>query len=69
MTARRQLVCSYLGLGDCDGKQLLKQLNLYGFTEKELSEAMSWAEVRIQGEINRASPLNVKLNDSIDRKS
>jgi hypothetical protein len=69
VTARRQLVCRYLGLGDCDGKQLLKQLNFYGFTEAELSEAISWAEARIKGETNRASPLNVKLIDSIDRKS
>ncbi len=44
MTQRRMLVCDYLGLGACDGKQLLKQLNSYGFSWEDLSAALEWAE-------------------------
>lgn len=43
VTWRRQLVCEYLGIGQCDGKQLLKQLNAYGFTEKDLMDALEYA--------------------------
>lgn len=36
---RRRLVGEYLGVGDCDGRQLLRQMNLY-FTEDEVREAL-----------------------------
>lgn len=38
---RREAVCNSLGIGNCDGKQLLKQLNLYNFTEDDLQEALA----------------------------
>ncbi len=41
--ARRELVCAYLGIGNCDGKQLLRQLNSYGFLREDLEGAMRWA--------------------------
>lgn len=44
---RRFLVCNYMGLGECNGKQLLRQLNDYGFTKDDLAEALTWAEERI----------------------
>lgn len=44
MTARRFLVGAFLGLGDCDGKQLLRQLNRYCFSRQELAAALEWAE-------------------------
>lgn len=47
VTRRRHLVCEFLGLGQCDGKQLLKQLNAYGFLEKDLLEALKYAEACI----------------------
>ena len=37
---RRKEVAEYLGIGDCNAKQLLKQLNLFGFTEEEVREAI-----------------------------
>lgn len=43
VTKRRQIVCEYLGLGMCDGKQLLRQLNSYGFTESDLESALKFA--------------------------
>lgn len=43
VTRRRELVCAWLGIGVCDGKQLLRQLNTYGFTPAELSEALAYA--------------------------
>jgi hypothetical protein len=43
VTQRRSQVCAYLGLGNCDGKQLLRQLNLYGFTRTEVGRALAWA--------------------------
>jgi 5S rRNA maturation endonuclease (ribonuclease M5) len=36
---RRRLVGEYLGVGDCDGRQLLRQMNLY-FTEDEVRQAL-----------------------------
>ena len=36
---RRRLVGEYLGVGDCDGRQLLRQMNLY-FTEDEVRAAL-----------------------------
>jgi len=44
VAVRRHLVCSYLGLGACDGKQLLRQLNSYDFTRDDVSRALAWAE-------------------------
>lgn len=48
VTQRRALVCAYLGLGDCDGKQLLRQLNCYGFGREELAAALAWAEQQLR---------------------
>lgn len=48
VTARRTAVCAYLGLGACDGKQLLRQLNCYGFTHQEVAVALEWAERQLQ---------------------
>lgn len=47
MTERRNLVCDYLGLGMCDGKQLLRQLNSYGFTKSDLKGALAWSEPQL----------------------
>ena len=47
MTARRFAVGAFLGLGDCDGKQLLAQLNRYGFTRQEVGRALAWAEAQL----------------------
>lgn len=47
MTRRRNLVCDYLGLGTCDGKQLLRQLNRYDFSEERVMEAKAWADQQI----------------------
>lgn len=44
MTARRLAVCDFLGLGGCDGKQLLRQLNRYGFERPDVEAALAWAE-------------------------
>lgn len=38
---RREMVCNYLGIGSCDGKQLLKQLNIFNFTEAEVMHALN----------------------------
>ena len=43
VTRRRELVCAWLGIGTCDGKQLLRQLNTYGFTHEDLNEALAYA--------------------------
>jgi ribonuclease M5 len=48
VTERRNLVCSYLGLGVCDGKQLLRQLNAYGFEEGDLAAALAWAQQQLE---------------------
>lgn len=40
IAARRKGVCAMLGLGNCDAKQMLKQLNMYSFTEADLMEAL-----------------------------
>lgn len=47
MTARRHLVGAFLGLGHCDGKQLLRQLNRYCFMPQELEQALQWAEQQL----------------------
>lgn len=39
MTARRRLVGEYLGVGDCDAKQLLRQMNLF-FSAAEVAAAV-----------------------------
>jgi Domain of unknown function (DUF4093) len=39
--ARRRDMCMALGIGECDGKQLLKQLNMYGFERADVEKAMS----------------------------
>lgn len=38
---RRAAVCSTLGLGNCDGKQLVKQLNNYNFTRNDVLQALN----------------------------
>ena len=38
--ARRALFGGVLGLGNCDGKQLLKQLNKYGFSHQDVAAAL-----------------------------
>ena len=47
MTERRVLVCDYFGIGMCDGKQLLRQLNSYGFSKSDLTAALTWAEAQL----------------------
>jgi ribonuclease M5 len=47
VTRRRFRVCDFLGVGLCDGKQLMKQLNRYNFTAEELKYALQWAEREI----------------------
>ncbi len=37
---RRVAVSAALGLGTCDGKQLLKQLNTYGFSRDNVAKAL-----------------------------
>lgn len=36
----RHALCDALGIGRCNGKQLLRQLNCYGFTREEVSAAL-----------------------------
>ena len=45
---RRALVCAYLGVGNSDGKQLLRQLNAYGFLREDLAEALAWVQRQLQ---------------------
>lgn len=44
---RRELLCNILGLAKADGKQLLVQLNRYGFQGKQVAEALRLAEARL----------------------
>ena len=37
---RRAAVSALLGLGNCDGKQLLRQLNMYGFCRADVAKAL-----------------------------
>ena len=37
---QRHQLCVKLGLGPCDGKQLLQQLNRFGFSRAEVEEAL-----------------------------
>ena len=39
-----------LGLGMCDGKQLLKQLNLYDFERAEMEQVLRSANELLAGE-------------------
>ena len=52
---RRRLVGEYLGVGDCDGRQLLRQLNLF-FSEAEAREA-------IDALPKRGEPIPEKMTD------
>lgn len=52
---RRRLVGEYLGVGDCDGRQLLRQLNLF-FSETEAREA-------IDALPKRGEPIPPKMTD------
>jgi len=40
VAARRRLIGEYLGVGDCDAKQLIRQMNLF-FTEEEVAAAVA----------------------------
>ncbi|KAL4427952.1 hypothetical protein ABPG75_002041 [Micractinium tetrahymenae] len=55
VTARRRLVCAHLGLGDCDGKQLGRQLNRYCFSREEVESALAWAERRLEPQAQQAA--------------
>lgn len=55
VTRRRQLTCEYLGIGHCDGKQMLKQLNAYGFLEKDLMEALQYARLSMDTSLDVAA--------------
>ena len=35
----------------CDGKQLLRQLNSFGFTVTDLADALAWAESHLNADI------------------
>ena len=67
---RRRLVGEYLGVGDCDGRQLLRQLNLF-FTEDEFREAVDALPKRgepvppkmTDGRADRARPREADLDD------
>ncbi|CAD7702814.1 unnamed protein product [Ostreobium quekettii] len=41
---RRKEFCAFLGLGPCDGRQLLKQLNWYGFSRSQAAEAAAYSQ-------------------------
>lgn len=45
---RRLELCAFLGLGPCDGKQLAKQLNRYGFTKDHVAEGLAFSEQRVK---------------------
>ena len=38
---RRAALSAALGLGNCDGKQLLRQLNVYGFSRQHVNDALA----------------------------
>ena len=38
---RRAAFSAALGLGNCDGKQLLRQLNTYGFEKQHVTKALA----------------------------
>ena len=41
---RRAAFSAALGLGNCDGKQLLRQLNIYGFEHQHVTDALAAVE-------------------------
>jgi len=45
---RRRFTCGFLGIGFCDGRQLLKQLNGYSFSLEEIQEAVSKANLLVE---------------------
>ena len=55
VVARRRLVGERLGVGDCDGRQLLRQLNLF-FTEDEVRRALEALPAR-------GEPIPPKMTD------
>lgn len=61
---RRDLVSALLGIGTCDGKQLLRQLNFYGFEIADLLEAVQEADKTI---LNTASQGEHSLWTAIQR--
>lgn len=38
---RRRMMCAQLGIGDCNGKQLLRVLNRFGFSRSEVVAALA----------------------------
>ena len=61
VTERRRLVGEYLGVGDCDAKQLVRQLNLF-FTREEAAAA-------IEALPKEGQPMPEKMTDGgADRK-
>ena len=61
VTERRRLVGEYLGVGDCDAKQLVRQLNLF-FTREE-------ADAAIEALPKEGQPMPEKMTDGgADRK-
>ena len=61
VTERRRLVGEYLGVGDCDAKQLVRQLNLF-FTREE-------ADAAIEALPKEGQPVPEKMTDGgADRK-
>lgn len=52
VTWRRELLCEYLGLGMCDGKQLLRQLNSYGFLPQDVEKGLQYANKIINSDIS-----------------
>eukprot|EP00466_Bigelowiella_natans_P013112 jgi/Bigna1/133192/aug1.20_g7900 len=55
----RVYTCESLGLGPCDGKQLLQVLNRYGFSRMDVIEAMARARHRIDNEGDEKESLSV----------
>ena len=61
VTERRRLVGEYLGVGDCDAKQLVRQLNLF-FTREE-------ADAAVEALPKEGQPMPEKMTDGgADRK-
>ncbi|KAI8105646.1 hypothetical protein M9434_000228 [Picochlorum sp. BPE23] len=52
VTWRRELLCEYLGLGMCDGKQLLRQLNSYGFLPEDVEKGLQYANKIINSDMS-----------------
>ncbi|CPN77682.1 ribonuclease M5 [Staphylococcus aureus] len=41
---RRKVLCNKLNIGHSNGKQLLNKLNAFGYTEKDVKEALGYKE-------------------------